>query len=83
MLYGLFALAYIFYPLAGCLADVKYGRYKTVICSLGFTAASGLILTIISSITTYYYFKLFMHTLSLLVGIATTMGLIVALSLAT
>ena len=54
ILYGLFALVYVFYPLAGCLADVKYGRYKTVICSLSFTAVSSSITTIISSIIVYY-----------------------------
>ena len=25
---------FCFFPLAGVLADIKYGRYKTVICSL-------------------------------------------------
>ena len=50
LLYKLFAMVYIFYPLAGCLADVKYGRYKTVICSLSFTAVSSLITNIISAI---------------------------------
>ena len=30
------ATVYLFYPLAGYLADVKYGRYRVVVCSLCF-----------------------------------------------
>ena len=33
-LYGFFAVWLLFYPLAGYLADVHYGRYKVVIFSL-------------------------------------------------
>ena len=58
ILYGLFALVYLFYPLAGCLADVKCGRYKTIIRSLWFITGSGLFVTITFSITTYLWYKL-------------------------
>ena len=32
--YGMIAVWLLFYPLAGYLADVRYGRYKVVLCSL-------------------------------------------------
>ena len=31
--FGFLALLYFFYPLAGCLADTRCGRYKTIIGS--------------------------------------------------
>ena len=34
--YGFSAFLYLFYPLAGCLADIRWGRYKTVVNSLCF-----------------------------------------------
>ena len=43
VVYSLFALLYLFYPLAGCLADIRCGRYKTTIYSLWFIAGSGLV----------------------------------------
>ena len=43
VVYSLFALLYLFYPLAGCLADILCGRYKTAIHSLWFIARSGLV----------------------------------------
>ena len=58
ILYCLFALVYLFYPLAGCLADVKCGRYKTIIRSLWLITGSGLFVTIASSIITYLSYKL-------------------------
>ena len=33
-LYSVIALLFLFYPLAGCLADIQWGRYKTVVNSL-------------------------------------------------
>lgn len=47
---SLSAALYLFYPLAGYLADIKCGRYRTVICSLcfmpwGILLVAGLILT--------------------------------------
>ena len=32
--YVYFAILQLFYPLAGYLADIRYGRYKCVVCSL-------------------------------------------------
>ena len=43
VVYSLFALLYLFYPLAGCLADIRCGRYKAAIHSLWFIAGSGLV----------------------------------------
>ena len=41
--YGIFAFLLLLYPLAGYLADVKWGRYKTIINSLCFMFWSMLI----------------------------------------
>ena len=37
---------FLFYPLAGCLADIRWGRHKTVINSL-YTILWSLVLAII------------------------------------
>ena len=34
VLYGISAFLFLFYPLAGCLADTRWGRYKTIFNSL-------------------------------------------------
>ena len=54
--FGLFALLYLFYPLAGCLADIRCGRYKTVLCSLWFIILSGTFICIISIIICSFYY---------------------------
>ena len=46
VVFSLFALLYLFYPLAGCLADIKCGRYKTVTYSLWCIFWSGVMLFI-------------------------------------
>ena len=33
-LYGISAFLLLFYPLAGCLADIRWGRYKTIVSSV-------------------------------------------------
>ena len=33
-LYGISAFLLLFYPLAGCLADIQWGRYKTIVSSV-------------------------------------------------
>ena len=51
------AILYFFFPLAGCLADIRCGRYKTVINSLWFIFWSALFLTIgayVIALTTTY-----------------------------
>ena len=40
--FGFLAILYLFYPLAGCLADIKCGRYKTVLYSLWFITWGGV-----------------------------------------
>jgi peptide/histidine transporter 3/4 len=40
------AILYLFYPLAGYLADIKYGRYKTITRSLWLVFWSGVFLVI-------------------------------------
>ena len=32
--YSMLVILFLFYPLAGCLADIRWGRYKTVVYSL-------------------------------------------------
>ena len=44
--YAILAILYLFYPLAGCLADIRYGRYKIVIYSLRIMTGSGVIVCI-------------------------------------
>ena len=45
-IYAFFAVWLLFYPLAGYLADVRYGRYKVVKCSV-FTAWCGFLIVLI------------------------------------
>jgi muramidase (phage lysozyme) len=33
-MYSAAAFLFLFYPLAGCLADIRWGRYKTVVYSV-------------------------------------------------
>ena len=82
-LYGLFALLYLFYPLAGCLADVKCGRYKTIIRSLWFITVSGLFVTITSSIITYLWYKLHFDIsaiISIIIVVAAVIAIIMVIS---
>ena len=34
VMYSVVAFLFLFYPLAGCLADIRWGRYKTVVYSV-------------------------------------------------
>jgi hypothetical protein len=34
IMYSVVAFLFLFYPLAGCLADIRWGRYKTVVYSV-------------------------------------------------
>ena len=45
-IYAIMAMVLLLYPLAGFLADVCWGRYRTVIASLGFLCVSFGILTV-------------------------------------
>ena len=65
------AILYLFYPLAGYLADIKYGRYKTITCSLWLIFWGGVLLVIGAIILTCYlllhsYVKMSVLTVSLL-----------------
>ena len=48
--FSLLAVLYLFFPLAGCLADTKCGRYKAVICSLWTGLLSMTILAICAGV---------------------------------
>ena len=52
--FGFLAILYLFYPLAGCLADIKCGRHKAVVYSLWFIVWGGAF-TIIGTITIACY----------------------------
>ena len=65
------ALLYLFYPLAGYLADTKYGRYKTITCNLWLIFWSGVFLVVGAIVLTCYlllrsYVKMSVLTISLL-----------------
>ena len=54
-LFSILAILYLFYPLAGCLADIRCGRYKTVTYSLWMMLWSGVFVCIGSIIVFLYY----------------------------
>ena len=43
IMYGATTFLFLFYPLAGCLADIRWGRHKTVVNSLCFTFWSSVL----------------------------------------
>ena len=45
--YGASAVLLLFYPLAGCLADIQWGRHKTVINSLCFILWSPILIIVL------------------------------------
>ena len=54
VLYGSSALLLLFYPLAGCLADTRWGRYKTVFNSLHIIFWNFIIMVFFGSIVAGY-----------------------------
>ena len=83
-IFGLLVLLYLFYPLAGCLADIRCGRYKTISNSLWFITWSGVFTcagTII--IACYSYEIISLQTVSVTVllsigfGLSTFTGIII------
>ena len=86
VVYSLFALLYLFYPLAGCLADVRCGRYRTAIHSLWFITVSGLVVftCIIILIVVVYGSFIGPHrtevVLLIVFGLITLLGLVVLCS---
>lgn len=53
--YGFQAVLYLLYPLAGCLADTKCGRYKTIICSLWLLLWSGIFVAVGATVFACYF----------------------------
>ena len=84
IIYSIVAFLFLFYPLAGCLADIRWGRYKTVVYSvrviwgsavamvvLGGLAAAGILIpfaVVSSSHDTYP--NTIQFTMIILVGVA-------------
>ena len=58
IIFGFFAFLYLFYHVAGCLADIKCGRYKTITNSLWFTIWSGVFTSSGTIIIACYYYKI-------------------------
>ena len=56
--FGFIALFYLFYPLAGCLADIRCGRYKTISNSLWFIIWSGVFTCAGTTIVYCYHYKI-------------------------
>ena len=54
--YAFIAIWLLFYPLAGYLADVRYGRYKLVIFGIGFTWTAIIIPMLVSAMITAVIF---------------------------
>jgi hypothetical protein len=50
--YGASALLFLFYPLAGFLADIRWGRYKTVVNSLSFILYGILMVIFLAGLAT-------------------------------
>ena len=48
--YSVLAFLFLFYPLAGCLADIRWGRYKTIVNSLYFIIGGLLVMVAVSSL---------------------------------
>ena len=49
-IYSGLAFLYLFYPLAGCLADIRWGRYKTVVNSLRVIWGSLVVMAVLVSV---------------------------------
>ena len=52
-IYSALAFLLLFYPLAGCLADIRWGRYKTVIyslCAIWLSLVLGVVLACVAAV---------------------------------
>ena len=49
--YGFNAFVFLFYPLAGYLADIRWGRHKTVVNSLCFIMWTLILLIVLGGLT--------------------------------
>ena len=73
--FGFLALLYLFYPLAGCLADTRCGRYKTISNSLWFIIWSGVFTCAGTTVAYCYYYKvILLQTVSVTVLLAIGFG---------
>jgi peptide/histidine transporter 3/4 len=50
ILYSVVAFLFLFYPLAGCLADIRWGRYKTVVYSVRVIWGSLVAMAVLGSV---------------------------------
>ena len=74
--FGSLALLFLFYPLAGCLADIRCGRYKTISNSLWFIIWSGVFTFVGTIIIACYFNKIIsLQTISVTVLLAISFGL--------
>ena len=60
-LYALIAIGLLFYPLAGYLADVRYGRYRIVTFGIKFTWASTILLLCLGAVVGFATPLLYQH----------------------
>ena len=58
IIYGASAFLVLFYPLAGCLADIRWGRHKTVVNSLYFTFWSTVLIITIGGLGTICFIRM-------------------------
>ena len=86
-IFGFLALLYLFYPLAGCLADIRCGKYKTISISLWFIIWSGVFTCAGNIILFCYSYEIIsLQTVSVTVllaigfGISTFFGIILFFS---
>ena len=54
--YALIAIWLLFYPLAGYLADIRYGRYSVVIFGIRFTWKGLIVLVVVGAVITAIFF---------------------------
>ena len=56
--YGFTGFLFLFYPLAGCLADIRWGRHKTVVNSLCFILWSLVLVVMLGGLATVGFIPL-------------------------
>ena len=62
IIYATTTFLLLFYPLAGCLADIRWGRHKTVVNSLYFTFWSSLLIITIGGLGTICFIPMMVLT---------------------
>ena len=85
-IFALLAIVYLFYPLAGCLADIRCGRYKTVLYSLWIITGSGVLVCIGFTIISFYRYRILSPKMGSIIPVSigfgppVVLGLILSLS---